>query len=114
MLSGSLTWDRETEKKKEAPNEVTTTFTAIATISYGLTPWMSLTTGIAKGFADTSKGQGMQFADGEWGTGISVGFSTPGLPFFERDSITFSASYEYNIPNPETSVSVDVSFGLSF
>lgn len=114
VLNGSIAWDRETEEEQDGSRTRVDTFTAIATISYGVTRWMALTTGIGKGFADTGKGGGMSWNDGDWSTGISVGFSTPGLPIFERDSIGFAASYEYNISERETSFSVDVSFGLSF
>lgn len=114
VLNGSITWDRETEEMKDGSHTRVETFTAVATISYGVTRWMALTTGIGKGFADTSEGGGMSWDDGDWSTGISVGFSTPGLPMFERDSIGFAASYEYNMSQREFSFSVDVSFGWSF
>jgi hypothetical protein len=38
----------------------------------------------------------------------------PGLKHFERDSIAFSAAYEYTIAQRETSFSFDVAFGWSF
>ena len=91
----------------------TDSFSAIGSIAYVLTDWMSVMTGASKGFADTSSGR-MRFASGDWATGIGVGLATPGLPFFERDSIGFSATYEYNISQRETGFSVDVTFGLSF
>ena len=113
VLAGAITWDRETERKQDEPDARTETFNAIGTISYALNEWVSLTTGLSKGFADTSRGSGMRFTNGDWGTGVAVGFSTPG-PLFDRDSVGFSASYEYNISQHETGFSVDVTFGLSF
>ena len=56
----------------------------------------------------------MRFTSGDLGTGIAVGFATPGLSQFVRDSIGFSIAYEYNITQKETSVSFDVSYGWSF
>jgi hypothetical protein len=73
-----------------------------------------LTTGLGKGFADTDNPAGtIQLTNGDLGTGICFGIATPGLPQFERDSLGFSISYEYNIMQKETSLSFDVSFGLS-
>ena len=114
ILTGALTWDRETERRPDRPDERTDTLNAVGTISYGLTEWMSLTTGAGKGFADTSGGGGMRFKDGDWATGIAAGFSMPGLSIFARDSIGLSVAYEYNLSQREPSVSVDVTYGLSF
>lgn len=115
FAEAALTWDSETETFDNKPNGVTNTFTAVGTITYAFTKLFSLTTGLGKGFANTDNPAGtMQFANGDLGTGISVGIATAGLPQFARDSIGFSISYEYNITQKETSVSFDVSFGWSF
>lgn len=115
FAEANITWDRETEKFNDAPENKVSTFTAVGTITYALTDWLSLTTGLGKGFADTDNpDKKMKFTNGNLGTGISVGFATPGLPQFVQDSIGFSIAYEYNITQRETSVSFDVTFGWSF
>jgi hypothetical protein len=111
----SLNWDKETESFDNKPDEIVKTFTVVGTITYAVTKWFSLTTGLGKGFADTDNPERrMKFTSGDLGTGISVGFATQGLPQFVQDSIGFSASYEYNFTQKDTSVSFDVSFGWSF
>lgn len=115
FTAGSIMWDRETEKVDSAPDVVVDTFTAAVTISYGLTPRLAITTGLGKGVADTDNVSGsMEFTNGDLSTGIVLGWSTPGLRHFERDSIGFALAYEYNITKKETTLSFDVSFGWSF
>jgi len=72
-------------------------------------------TGLGKGFADTDRpAETMRFANGDLGTGVSLGFSAPGLPLFARDSVGFSIVYEYNLSQREPSLSIDITFGWSF
>lgn len=109
----SLTWDRETENG--TPDIKVTTYTLVGTVSYNLSERISLTTGIGKGVADDSNAQRrMRITDGDWSTGIAVGFALPGLPLFVRDSVVLSVAYEYNVSRKETSVSADLGIGWSF
>ncbi len=111
----SIMWDRETEKVAAAPDPEVDTFAAAVTISYSLTKRLAITTGLGKGFADTDNPSGsMRLTNGDLATGIVLGWSTPGLRHFERDSIAFSVAYESNIPKNETTLSFDVAFGWSF
>ena len=106
---------RETEEIDTAPNVEVDTFTAAGTISYGLTKRLAITTGLGKGFADTDNpSKSMEFTNGDLSTGIVLGWSTPGLKHFERDSVAFSLAYEYNFTQDETTLSFDVAFGWSF
>ncbi len=115
FAAASLSWDSETETFDDRPSRNTKSLTLVGSISYGVTTWMSVTTGLGKGFADTDNPAGtMRFANGDLATGIAVGFATPGLPQFARDSIGFSVAYEYSITGKETSLSFDVTFGWSF
>ena len=92
-----------------------TLLTLVGTMSFAPTRWLSIASGLGEGFANTdNREKTMQFANGDLGTAIAFGFATPGLPQFERDTIGFSVSYEYNITQKETSLSLDVSFGCSF
>mgnify|MGYP001812583235 CR=1 FL=1 len=115
FTAGSIMWDRETEDVSDGPDVEVDTYTVAGTISYGLTDRLSLTTGLGKGFADTDNAaESMQFTNGDLSTGVVLGWSTPGLRHFERDSIAFSLAYEYNFDQDETTVSFDVAFGWSF
>ena len=111
----AVTWDLETEKRVAEPDREVRSFTALGTITYAINSWLSLTSGLGKGFASTDNTQReMRFESGDVSTGLAVGFATPGLPWIDRDSIGFSASYEYNFTQKETSLSFDVTFGWSF
>lgn len=110
-----LSWDRETESFVDKPDKQVESFTLQATISYSITDRLSLTTGLGKGFANSDNPQGnMKFAGGDLGTGLALGYALPGFLKNKRDSIGLSLAYEYNLSAKETSVSFDVSFGLSF
>ena len=111
----SIMWDRETEKVTAAPDRVIDTYTAAVTVSYSLTKKLGITTGLGKGFADTDNpSDSMRFTNGDLSTGIVLGWSTPGLRHFERDSISLSVAYEYNITQNEITLSFDVAYGWSF
>ena len=115
FTAGSIMWDRESEDIASGPDVEVDTFTLAGTIAYGLTDRLSITTGLGKGFADTGNPSGsMRFTSGDLSTGIVLGWATPGLRHFERDSLAFSLAYEYNITQDETTLSFDVSFGWSF
>ncbi len=115
VAGAALAWDEETERFDSRPDKTVRTFPAIGTVSYNLSERFSLTTGLGKGFADTDNPSGsMRFTSGDLGTVIALGFATPGLPHFTRDSIGVSLAYEYNGSQKETTVSLDVTFGWSF
>jgi len=115
VAAGSVSWDSETEKFADKPDNTIKTYTAVGTISYMFTERMSLTTGLGKGFADDDNpGQSMQFSNGDLSTGIVFGYATEGFPFFARDSVSLSAAYEYNIDQDETMISFDLAFGWGF
>ncbi len=115
LAGASLNWDRETEKRVVASDRSIDSFTLVGTVSYALNSWMSITTGLGKGFADTNNPmRAMRFTNGDLATGVALGLVTPGLPQFVRDTIGFSIAYEYNVTNRETSLSFDASFGWSF
>jgi len=115
VISGSVTWDRETETFTSKPDNTVNTYTAVGTISYLLNERMSLTTGLGKGFADDDNpDQSMRFTNGDLSTGIVFGYATEGFPFFARDSVSLSAAYEYNIDKNETMISFDLAFGWGF
>ncbi len=112
VAAGSVSWDSETEKFADKPDNTIKTYTAVGTISYMFTERMSLTTGLGKGFADDDNPQqSMQFSNGDLSTGIVFGYATEGFPFFARDSVSLSAAYEYNIDQNETMISFDLAFG---
>ena len=91
------------------------TFTALGTVSYKMKEWVSLTTGLGKGFADNDNPSStMKLTDADWATGVAVGLQAPPLTGSFRDSFGLSAAYEYNISKKETSLSIDVTVGWVF
>lgn len=108
-------WDHETEYFSDKPNIEMDSFTVAGMLSYSALNWLSASTGVGKGFANTDNSkEELKFTSGDWATGIILVPGTPDLPFLERDSIALSLYYEYNLSQDETSVSVDLSFGWSF
>ena len=113
-ISPSLAYDQEIEQQNDQTNKIDT-YTFLATVSYFITPKWSLTTGLAKGFADDdNQTRQLDFVDGDVSTGISVGYSLPDFPFWTRESFSISGAYEYNITKNEFSVSLDLVIGLSW
>lgn len=114
VFSPSIAYDKETEYKNEA-NKVVNTLTSLVTLSYFLSPKWSLTAGFAKGFIDDDNPEKkIDFVDGDWATGISLGFSLPNFPFWKKESFSISAAYEYNFSQKEFSISLDLVMGLSW
>ena len=108
----SLTWDEETERFVDKPDEAGETYTLIGTITYNLTPSLGVTTGLAQGIADDDNDdKEMRFKSGDVSTGVGLGYQ---IPISERNSIGLNVAYEYNISENETSYSVDLVFGWSF
>ena len=106
-LSGSLMWDREEDFDKK---KVVETFTAAFTGSYLFGSRFSLGTGLGKGFMDTDNpDETYKFTDGDWVTAVFGGYQ---LPVSDRFALGLSLSLEYNISAKETSLSVDLAFGL--
>ncbi len=116
VVAASLTWDSETEVREGTSDRNIKSLTLAGIVSYALTPWMMIASGLGKGFADTDNpAMAMRFASGDLGTGVALGFAPRGLPLFlARDSVGFSIVYEYNLSKRETSLSFDVSYVWSF
>ena len=109
--NAALTWDRE---HKET-GAVVETYSLVATVSRVITRRFSLATGLAKGFADDDNSERrMRFANADLGTGLSLGISLPELRFWAREVVALSVTYEYNFSAAETSVSADLTAGVSF
>ena len=114
-LGLGLAWDRETEWFADKRDKEIASYTVSGTVSYALTNSVALTTGLGFGIADDDNPAGdMEFSNGDVSTALIATYATGGLPFFEQDSISFSASAEYNISQREPSVSIDVLFGWSY
>ena len=109
-LNASLAWDTETAKDKQ-----TDTYTLIGTVSYAFSPLMNITAGYGKGIAnDDNKDKHMQFTNGDSSVGVALGTRIPVFPKSSRYSLGFSASYEYNISENETDISLDLGLGRGF
>ena len=84
----------------------------LGTVSYAVTEHVSLTTGIAKGFAnDDNSSQSFGFANGDWATGVAIGIS---LPVGDNLFLFASGAYELNLSEREPSISFDVGLSLAF
>ena len=109
----SLAFDRESDRSATS-TKTTDTFSAVGTLSYGLGGF-SLTTGLSKGFSDTDNPSGdWAWTDGDWGTGLILGYAIRGLPAAQRWVTTLSAGYEYNMSESESDLSFDVGVGYLF
>ncbi len=114
-MSVSLAYDQESDSSGNQAEQIVNTFTLVATVNWSAARWVTLTTGLGKGFLDDAGSSGaLGFTDGDWGTGIAAGISLPNLPFTVRDAVTLSVSWEYNLTNREPVVSTDLAFGWSF
>ena len=114
-VSASLTYDRESNTTGGQTELVVNTFSLVLTVNWSAARWVTLTTGLGKGFLDDANSSGgLEFTDGDWGTGIAAGISLPDLPFTVRDAVTLSVSWEYNLTIREPLVSTDLAFGWSF
>ncbi len=113
-LTATMAYDKETDRTIDQ-HDITNTFTAIATISYYFNQRISLTTGLAKGvFDDDNPMNELKAANGDWATGIALGYNLPDFPFWTRESFGVSASIEYNITKAEFMFSMDLAIGLAF
>jgi hypothetical protein len=109
----SLAFDRESDRSV-ASTKTTDTFSAVGTLSYGLGGF-NLTTGLSKGFADTDNPSDVwAWTDGDWGTGLILGYAIRGFPAAHRWVTTLSAGYEYNITADEPDLSFDIGIGYLF
>ncbi|MCA0933400.1 hypothetical protein LCM02_13135 [Lutimonas saemankumensis] len=107
-FAGSLMWDQEKDVKKD---KIVSTFTAAITGSYLISDRWSVGTGLGKGFMDTNNPEKKyKWADGDWSTALFFGYQ---IPLNLKSSLGISASYEYNMSANETSLSIDISYGLS-
>ena len=114
VLSPSIAYDQEIDRSN-ADKKVVNTFSLLATVSYFVSRRFSLTGGFAKGISDDdNEGKRLQWVNGDWNTGISLGYSLPDFPFWTRDSFIISGSFEYNLTKNEFSVSFDLTFGISW
>jgi hypothetical protein len=114
-VSASIAFDQEHEQPEAGPKAVVNSFTFVLTISWSAARWVTLTTGLGKGFLDDDNAANtLEFTSGDWGTGLAVGLSLPDLPFTPRDAFTLSAAWEWNITKSEPIVSTDLGFSWSF
>lgn len=113
-VAASLAFDRDTETLDDGSKKVVDALNAVGIVNYSF-KMLTLTTGLSKGFASTDNPERkMRFASGDWGTGLVVGVSLPGVPWVDRDSFAFSVGYEYNLSQKEPDVSFDVGYALAF
>ena len=115
LVDASIMWDRETEKKPMAPSVVIDSYTVAGTLGYSFSDRFALSAGAGKGFASNDNpGRSMRFQSGDLSVGMIGTLSTEGFRFWDRDSISFSLSWEYNVSQREPSISMDVVFAFSY
>ena len=109
----SLGFDQETDHSR-AEEQSTDTLNAIVTVSYRIGS-VNVITGLSKGFADTDNpDRTMDWSDGDWGTGLVIAYSIPGLLPSDRWVASISVGYEYNLTDPEADLSFDAGVGYLF
>lgn len=113
-LSPSLGYDKEIEQKTTGEG-IVNSFTVMGTISYFITEKLSFTTGLAKGFIDDdNRDKVLRLNNGDWSTGLAMGYNLPDLRFWERGTYGLSVSCEYNINKNEFNLSLELNVGLAF
>ena len=91
------------------------TFTFMATATYFLNQYWSVTSGLAKGIVDDDNStKSLLWVNGDISTGLSIGRSIPNFAFWSRDSFAVSSAIEYNFSKQEFSFSIDLVAGLSW
>ena len=87
-VTASITFDQEHDQPQAAPKTVVNTFTFVATINWSAARWITLTTGLGKGFLDDDNlAQQLAFTNGDLSTGLAVGLKLPDLPSTVRDAL---------------------------
>jgi len=113
-VGGSLAYDRDIETLEDGAKKEVQALNAVAVVNYSFNIF-TLTTGLSKGFAGDGREPGrLEFANGDWGTGIVFGVALPDLPWTERDTLAFSVGYEYNLSQNEPDISFDLGIGFAF
>jgi hypothetical protein len=113
-VAASFAFDRETETLEAGGTQKTDSLSAVGLVNYSISRFM-LTSGLSKGFANTDNTErAMQFASGDWGTGIVAGWALPNLAWAVQDSIAFSVGYEYNLSQKESDITFDVGYAFAF
>lgn len=94
---------------------IVNTFTFMATATYFVNRYWTITSGLAKGIIDDENpSNSLSWVNGDISTGISLGRSIPDFAYWSRDSFAFSTALEYNFTKKEFSMSVDFVMGLSW
>jgi len=110
-VAGAIMWDQETTRGDKP--KMVGTFTTAITGCYLINHLFSVGTGISKGFMDDDNPQKTyKFSDGDWSTGIFGAYQFKKGVF--GNPLSVSASFEYNISQNETSISVDLAYGFTF
>ncbi len=111
-LGIALTFDQETERRAGQSDEVTNSLSVIGAVSYSFNEYLTVSTGLSKGFADDGNPQeSFKFADGDWGTGVSLGLN---LPLHGNLFFIGTGTFEYNITGNEFGMSFDLGLSLVF
>ena len=112
-VSSSLAFDQEHDRPPTGPKTVVNTFNLVVAINATVTRWLTLTTGVGKGFLDDDNpDQKLKFTDGDWATGLAAGILLPKPPF--SDAWNLSVAWEWNLTKKAPSVSSDLAVSWSF
>ena len=111
----SLAYDQEHERMANDKRSVVNTLSLVTMVNYNLTSWLTATTGVGKGFLDDDNSTTtLRFTNGDWGTGVALGFSLPYQPLSRHGSLGLSGAWEYNLTKREPQISLDLSLGWSW
>ena len=107
-VSASVTFDRDREPQPAMSDKVVDTYALIVTGNYQFAERWSITTGIARDFADNDNPEEkLKVAWGDWSTGVAFGYAP-------NDSVGLSFSWEWNITDREPAISMDVTYQWGF
>jgi len=112
-ISGSLAFDRETTRERDAPDDETDTVSLQFAVSRLVSDRLSIGAGFGKGVFDKKQGNSWQAPDfsEDWTVGITSAYA---LSRRGQHNVNINATLEYRFTEDKPAWSFDLGYGYSF